>query len=79
MGKRVPFQVWLQAGLGMASAAFAALTLVSREWIEAVFGVDPDHGSGAAEWAVVAALAVVAIWCGIRAARSWRGVRPARS
>jgi hypothetical protein len=28
------------------------VTLIWREWIELVFRVDPDRGSGSLEWAI---------------------------
>jgi hypothetical protein len=37
------------------------LTLVMPQWIEAIFRIDPDRGSGALEWAIVAVFGVLAL------------------
>jgi hypothetical protein len=52
---------WPEIALAVVSAALAALTLVWRDWIERVFGVDPDRGSGALEWSIVVALLLLAV------------------
>lgn len=65
---------WLAGVLSLSSVVLGALTAMSPSWIEAVFGVDPDGGSGAFEWALVA-LALLAV-LGLLLARSeWRRVR----
>ena len=59
----------IETALAVASAALLLLTLISREWIELIFGVDPDGGSGALEWAIVAALLAVTVAFGALARR----------
>jgi O-antigen/teichoic acid export membrane protein len=51
---------WIEVALAVIAAALAVLTLITREWIEVLFGVDPDHGSGALEWAIVIVLFIAA-------------------
>jgi hypothetical protein len=67
---------WFELGLAVLAGALAVLTLVNREWIEVVFGVDPDEGSGALEWGIVVALGGVALISAVVARAERRRVIP---
>ncbi|MFD9127414.1 ABC transporter permease [Kitasatospora sp. NPDC059571] len=63
---------WVETALGGLSGLLFLLTLVWPQWIETLFGVDPDAGSGAAEWLVVALAAAVTATCLLGARIEWR-------
>jgi hypothetical protein len=67
---------WFELGLAVLAGALAVLTLVNREWIEVVFGIDPDEGSGALEWGIVFALGGVALISAVVARAERRRVIP---
>jgi len=64
-----------QSLLAAASACAFVAAVVRRSWMESVFGLDIDHGSGLVEWALVAAL--FSITCALTASahRQWRQCR----
>ena len=53
-----PLLTNVKLGIAIAAALLAISTLFTREWIEQIFVIDPDGGSGALEWAIVAGLAI---------------------
>jgi hypothetical protein len=55
------FRFWVEAVLAALMTALFILTLVSRDWIERIFHVEPDAGSGALEWLIVATLLVASV------------------
>ncbi len=67
----------IEATLALLSAGLFVLTLISREWIEALTGRDPDHGNGSLEWVIVAALLVACVALSARARTDWRNVQTA--
>jgi hypothetical protein len=54
------------------SATLAAVTFAWAHWIEIVFGVDPDHRSGALEWAIVVASITIAVSAAVLARAEFR-------
>ncbi|HWF73218.1 MAG TPA: hypothetical protein VG186_07730 [Solirubrobacteraceae bacterium] len=53
------------------TGCLALLTLAWPDWIEGVFGVDPDHHNGTAEWVAVAVCLAVSVLFGVLARREW--------
>jgi hypothetical protein len=72
MSKGLCLQFWLEL-LATTGAVFSfALTIASHRWIELVFRVDPDHGSGLLEWLSVGLSVALAASCSGLARYEWR-------
>ena len=70
---------WLEAGMATVTSILFVITLVQRDWIEVVFGVDLDSRNGTLEWPIVGALLVVTITLFTLASYEWRRARAALS
>jgi hypothetical protein len=62
---------WLEVICSAAAALLGVLTAIVPDWIEEVFHVDPDAGSGALEWGIVVVLLAIAIALGQSARREY--------
>jgi hypothetical protein len=74
-GRRM--RVRVEAVLTVVSAALFVLTLAVPDWIEEVFGVAPDAGSGETEWLLVTVLLVITVVLAAVTLVEWRRLRPA--
>jgi hypothetical protein len=64
--------LYVELVLATLSAVMFAVTLAWPDWIEEVFGIDPDRGNGSLEWAIVVALGLVAVSLGAAARKTHR-------
>jgi hypothetical protein len=64
--------VLVRLGLAAGSAALFVVTVVWHDWIEIVFRVDPDRGSGWLEWLIVLVAFGLTLTFSISARREWR-------
>jgi hypothetical protein len=71
--KQQELRFWIETVLALFSALLFLVTLIWRDWIEAIFGVSPDAHNGVVEWVVVAAFAGVTWILAIRARLEWHG------
>lgn len=62
---------WVEATLASVTGVLAAVTLISREWIEVLTGWDPDNGNGLLEWSAVLVLAAAALLFSLLALAEW--------
>jgi uncharacterized membrane protein YhaH (DUF805 family) len=71
-GRSLRSRFWVDAVCSTATAVLLVVSLISREWIEALTGFDPDRRSGVLEWLIVVVLAVVSLGLGFGARYEWR-------
>jgi hypothetical protein len=76
---QVPRRFWISVIAGAAAGLLLLVTLLWHDWIEVVFGVDPDGGSGALEWLVVVLSGATAVSCSVVARLDWRAAQEART
>ena len=77
MTKALRGRFWFETGLAIVTGILFVITLVWHDWIEIIFKVDPDQGSGLLEWLVVGALLVVTIVLFVLARYEWRKAQAA--
>ena len=70
---------YVEAALAPLFALTAGLLLWRRDWIEALTGLDPDHGAGLAEWILVLVLGASAVVLSGLAQREWARTASART
>jgi hypothetical protein len=79
MRNALGWRFWLETGIATVTSILFVITLVRRDWIEIVFGIDPDNRNGALEWLIVGALLVMTITLFTLASYEWRRTRAAIS
>jgi hypothetical protein len=77
MRKTLRWHFWLETGVGIVTGILFVVTLLWRDWVEIIFKIDPDRGSGLLEWLIVGVLLVVTIVLFVLASYEWRRARAA--
>jgi len=63
---------WVESMSAAMAFGLWVITLVWRDWIEIIFGVEPDRDSGTIEWAIVGTLLATALGSALLARTEWR-------
>jgi hypothetical protein len=68
----LPAQFWFEAVTAAVGMALFVLTLFTREWLEALTGLDPDGGSGSVEVLLAVGLLAISAVATFGARRAYR-------
>lgn len=66
---------WVEFILACLSGGLAVLTLLWHNWIELLFGDEPDGGDGSLEWGIVVEFLVLTVVFSALARTDWRRAR----
>ncbi len=69
---KISIRFWIELAAGALSGLAVVVTSIWPQWIENVFGTDPDAGSGQAEWGITAGLCALTAVMFVLARREWR-------
>lgn len=69
---RVRSRFWVELALAISSLVLGVVTLVWHDWVEIVFGVDPDKGSGSLEAVIALGLMAFAGLFAVAGSVEWR-------
>jgi hypothetical protein len=72
-------RTWIAGVLTAVLAGATIATVIVPDWVEVLFGVGPDRGSGALEWALVLALVTLTAASALVTGHQWRALQRARS
>jgi hypothetical protein len=72
MSSRSRARFAIELALAGVTGILFVLTVIWPQWIEAVFGIDPDGGDGSLEWAIVGVLLVASVTFSVLARAEWR-------
>jgi hypothetical protein len=72
MNDKLRVRFWVETSLALISGFLFLLTIIWKDWIEKVFGIDPDAHSGTAEWSIVLVCMVVTATSVALARYEWR-------
>jgi hypothetical protein len=61
MASRPALRFWIECALGALSAIVLVMTVATPDWIERIFGLEPDAGDGSTEWGWAISLALVTL------------------
>jgi len=79
MANRLRLRFWTESVFACITGIVAVLTAAWPDWIEGVFGIDPDHHNGSFEWILVIGCAIATGLLVTLARREWRRVTLATS
>lgn len=72
MRRNLRNRFWIECTLAFVSGILLVLTLFWQNWIEVLFGVEPDGGNGSLEWALVVTLIGITVAFFVLARTEWQ-------
>jgi hypothetical protein len=75
----VRLRLIIEVSAAVVSMGAFILTLIRRDWIEVLSGVNPDHHSGAIEGLILGVFLTVGVIAATLAGAEWRHMRSVRA